>query len=98
MWTYARCLPLSKQPGTKLLIKTISDTIDLAFVLMKSKGENKRNVGYKCAVSRVQVEWLVPPLDIILAQITGMQVIVVICMSVIFRIRTRRFPHLGTDT
>jgi hypothetical protein len=25
---------------------------------MKSKGRNKRNEGYRCAVSRVQVEWL----------------------------------------
>jgi hypothetical protein len=59
MWTYARCLPLGKQPGTKLLIKTIEDTIDLAFVLMKSKGKNRRNVGYRCVVSKVQADWLV---------------------------------------
>ncbi|KAH6671185.1 hypothetical protein B0J14DRAFT_89821 [Halenospora varia] len=58
MWTYARCLPIGKQPGTKLLIKTISDLMELAFVLMKSKAKNKKNVGYKCAVSKVQVEWL----------------------------------------
>ncbi|KAH8657402.1 hypothetical protein BGZ60DRAFT_130395 [Tricladium varicosporioides] len=58
MWTYARCLPTGKQPGTKLLIKTISDLMELAFVLMKSKAKNEKNVGYKCAVSKIQVEWL----------------------------------------
>lgn len=58
MWTYAKYLPLGKQPGTKLLLKTINDLIELAFVLMKGKGKNKRNVGYKCALSKVQVEWL----------------------------------------
>jgi hypothetical protein len=38
--------------------ETISDTIDLAFVLMKSKGKNQKNVGYKCGVSKCMVEWL----------------------------------------
>ncbi|EPE28187.1 hypothetical protein GLAREA_04978 [Glarea lozoyensis ATCC 20868] len=54
MWTYARHLPTGKQPSTKLLI----NTTDLAFVLMKSKGKNKKNVGYKCGVSKTMVEWL----------------------------------------
>ncbi|KAG9231544.1 hypothetical protein BJ875DRAFT_382758 [Amylocarpus encephaloides] len=58
MWTYAKCLPVGKQPGTKLLCKTITDLIDLAFVLMKSKGKNKKNIGYKCALSKLQVKWL----------------------------------------
>ncbi|RDL40109.1 uncharacterized protein BP5553_00088 [Venustampulla echinocandica] len=58
MWIYARCLPVRKQPGTNLLIKTISDLIDLAFALMKSKSKNSKNIGYKCALTKVQVEWL----------------------------------------
>jgi hypothetical protein len=58
MWTYARCLPVGKQPGTQLLIKTTRDLIELAFLLMKSKARNARNKGYACAVSKVQVEWL----------------------------------------
>ncbi|CZR51337.1 related to telomerase reverse transcriptase [Phialocephala subalpina] len=58
LWTYAKCLPVGKQPRTKLVIKTISDLIELAFVLMKSKGKNRRNVGYGCKLSKVQVEWL----------------------------------------
>jgi len=73
MWTYARCLPLRKQPSSKLVIResfldcifemvltvaeTITNLIDLAFVLLKSKGNNRGNEGYKCAVSKTQVEW-----------------------------------------
>lgn len=79
MWTYARCLPVGKRPGTKLLIstpptypskaradangsrlETISEVVELAFVLMKSKSKNKKNVGYKCALTKMQVEWYVP--------------------------------------
>ncbi|KUJ22916.1 uncharacterized protein LY89DRAFT_314076 [Mollisia scopiformis] len=56
MWTYAKCLPAGKQPGTQLILKTIRDLIELAFVLMKSKGKNKKNVGYKFALSKMQVE------------------------------------------
>jgi hypothetical protein len=58
MWTYARCLPVGKQPGTKLIIKTVKDLIELAFLLIKGKGKNKKNKVYKCGVSKVQVEWL----------------------------------------
>jgi hypothetical protein len=32
--------------------------IELAFVLMKSKSRKRGNEGYKCAVSKVQVEFL----------------------------------------
>lgn len=28
-------------------------------MLMKGKGRNKKNVGYKCVVKKVQVEWYV---------------------------------------
>ena len=35
----------------------ISDLIELAFVLMKSKRRNKKNLGYECVVKKVQVEW-----------------------------------------
>jgi hypothetical protein len=58
MWTYARCLPVGKQPGTNLLIKTITDLIEMAYVLVKSKGKNKRNVGYQCGVKKMQVEYM----------------------------------------
>lgn len=44
-------------------IETITDLIELAFILMKSKERNKRNVGFKCVVRKVWVEWYVflPP-------------------------------------
>ena len=75
LYTYNRCLPVGKQPGTNLLIskyflsyfhnlnadclttETICDVVELAFVLMKSKGRNKKNAGYECVVKKVQVEW-----------------------------------------
>ncbi|KAH9212849.1 hypothetical protein DL95DRAFT_391013, partial [Leptodontidium sp. 2 PMI_412] len=58
MWMYARCLGVGKRPGWRLVVGTIENLINLAFVLMKSKAKNKKNVGYKCALTRVQVEWL----------------------------------------
>ncbi|KAG0650734.1 Telomerase reverse transcriptase [Hyphodiscus hymeniophilus] len=58
LYTYNRCLPVGKQPGTGLVTKTISDLVELAFVLMKSKGRNRKNLGYQCVVKKVQVEWL----------------------------------------
>ncbi|PMD19565.1 hypothetical protein NA56DRAFT_193906 [Hyaloscypha hepaticicola] len=58
MWTYAKCLPVGKQPGTKLLIKTITDLIEMAYVLIKSKGKNKKNEGYQCGVKKAQLEYL----------------------------------------
>jgi hypothetical protein len=59
MHTYNRCLPNEKQPAPHLIVKTIQDLIELAFVLMKSKGKNKTNMGYKCGVKKIQVEWYV---------------------------------------
>jgi len=58
MWTYAKCLPGGKQPGTNLLIKTITDLIEMAYVLIKSKGKNKKNEGYQCGVKKAQLEYL----------------------------------------
>jgi len=58
MWTYAKCLPGGKQPGTNLLIKTITDLIEMAYVLIKSKGKNKKNEGYQCWVKKAQLEYL----------------------------------------
>jgi hypothetical protein len=58
MWTYARCLPVGKQPGTTLLIKTITALIEMPYALVKSKGRNKRNEGYQCGVKKAQVEYM----------------------------------------
>jgi hypothetical protein len=53
--TYIRCLPSNKQPSSRLVINAISDLVELAFVLMKSKGRKERS---KCAVKKKQVEWM----------------------------------------
>jgi len=42
---------------TKGNLGTIENLVDMAFVLLKSKGKNKKNEGYRCAVSKAQVEW-----------------------------------------
>jgi hypothetical protein len=72
MWTYVKCLPAQKRPGTKLVtseplcdvftltltgVGTFTSLVDLAFALIKSKRKNKRNEGYRCVVSKLQVEW-----------------------------------------
>ncbi|KAI9814856.1 MAG: hypothetical protein M1832_005658 [Thelocarpon impressellum] len=57
-YRYAKCMPPRKQPQTRLLIRTIHDMIDLAFVLMKSKGKHGQNGHFRCAVSKAQVKWL----------------------------------------
>ncbi|CZT53158.1 uncharacterized protein RSE6_14616 [Rhynchosporium secalis] len=51
MWTYRRCLLNS---GKKISAKMV-----ISFTLMKSKARNPRNVGYKCGITRVEVESLV---------------------------------------
>lgn len=48
-------------------IETIENLVNLAFVLMKSKAKNKKNVGYKCGLTKVQVEWYVVPLSLFLS-------------------------------
>ncbi|KAH8603107.1 hypothetical protein B0O99DRAFT_605134 [Bisporella sp. PMI_857] len=58
MWTYARFLPPRSHPSTTLLVKTVEDLVGLAFALIKGKGRRKGMEGYRCAVGRVQVEWL----------------------------------------
>ena len=59
-WTYARCLPINKHPGTKLLIKTITDLVEMAYALIKSKGRGKKGaeLGYKCTISKMQVQFM----------------------------------------
>ncbi|KAG4440367.1 hypothetical protein IFR05_004160 [Cadophora sp. M221] len=66
MWMYARCLG-GKRPGWRLVVETIENLINLAFILTKSKAKNTKNVGYKCALTKVQVEWYVKRLSLLLA-------------------------------
>ncbi len=48
---------LNREHPNHEIIEIITDLIELAFVLMKSKGRNKKNAGYKCGLSKIQVEW-----------------------------------------
>jgi telomerase reverse transcriptase len=56
MWTYAKCFPSVKRPGASLVIRTIEALVELADVLLRSK--RKGNIGYRCAVTKGQIEWL----------------------------------------
>jgi hypothetical protein len=38
--------------------ETITDLTEMAYVLVKSKGKNKRNEGYTCGVKKAQVEYM----------------------------------------
>lgn len=38
---------------------TIEDLVKLAFALIKSKERNGKNVGYKCVLNKMQIEWFV---------------------------------------
>ncbi|RDW68574.1 hypothetical protein BP5796_09231 [Coleophoma crateriformis] len=55
MWLYARSLPKLR---AGVIVKTIEDVLSLAFLLLKSKGWNRRNVRYECRVSKRQVDRL----------------------------------------
>ncbi|KFY02560.1 hypothetical protein O988_02079 [Pseudogymnoascus sp. VKM F-3808] len=58
MCAYNRCLPTQKQPAADITIRTIDGLVNLAFVLIKSKEKNPKNIGYRCAVSKAEIRWL----------------------------------------
>lgn len=58
MCAYNRCLPTQKQPSADITIRTIGGLVDLAFVLIKSKEKNPKNLGYRCAISKTEIRWL----------------------------------------
>jgi hypothetical protein len=39
-------------------LETIKDSVEMAYVLIKSKGKNRKNEGYQCALKKAQVEYL----------------------------------------
>ncbi|SLM33959.1 telomerase reverse transcriptase [Lasallia pustulata] len=57
-YRYAKCLCKHRRPQQSLMIKTIHDLVNLAFVLIKSKHKNPRVQGYQCAINRLQIQWL----------------------------------------
>ncbi|OBT59037.1 hypothetical protein VE04_01035 [Pseudogymnoascus sp. 24MN13] len=58
MCAYTRCLPTQKQPGADIIIRTIVGLVDLAFLLIKSKEKNPKNLAYRCAISKTEIRWL----------------------------------------
>lgn len=61
MYAYNKSLATrgpNARAGTALVIRTIESLIDLAFVLMMSKGSNPKNVGFRCQMSKGEVKWL----------------------------------------
>lgn len=58
MCAYTRCLPTQKQPSADIIIRTIVGLVDLAFLLIKSKEKNPKNLGYRCVISKTEIRWL----------------------------------------
>ncbi|KAL6716246.1 Telomerase reverse transcriptase [Lecanora helva] len=56
-YRYMKCMGHNGQPHLGLLIGTISDLVDLAFVLIKGKHRSQLADDYACAVSKCQVQW-----------------------------------------
>ncbi|KAI4225667.1 MAG: hypothetical protein L6R36_003747 [Xanthoria steineri] len=57
-YRYAKSLRCEQQPHTALMIGTIQDVMETAFVLVQAKHRNPGWQGYRCAVSKRQVQWL----------------------------------------
>lgn len=59
-WAYAKCLSarLKDNQPAGLLIATIKELIDVAFLLLTSKTRKLRYPGYRCSVKKTQVAWL----------------------------------------
>ncbi|KAI9759141.1 MAG: hypothetical protein M1835_000449, partial [Candelina submexicana] len=55
---YVKSLPAPKKPKASLLTRTISDLIELGFVLIKSKRKKPSSPDYVCSITKAQVNWL----------------------------------------
>ncbi|CAK3842412.1 Telomerase reverse transcriptase [Lecanosticta acicola] len=56
---YVKSLPVSKQPGSSLVVRTVDDSIKLACVLMKRRKKTKKDIlDYECCVKWNQTRWL----------------------------------------
>ncbi|MCJ1474607.1 hypothetical protein MMC13_003267 [Lambiella insularis] len=56
VYRYAKAMGGEGLPSS-LLIRTITDLGELAFVLIQSQHESQRSRGYECSVRRSQIEW-----------------------------------------
>lgn len=57
-YRYVKLMPYKQQPHESLLVETIRDLIEMAFMLVKAKHRNQTSHEYACAVSKRQVQWL----------------------------------------
>lgn len=58
-WAYARCLAATKRPSVKVWVDTITDLIDVAYLLLNSKARKVRYPKYESKITKGQVRWLV---------------------------------------
>lgn len=54
-WAYLRLLPSQKQPGSRLIIDSISKLLDVAHLLLTSPSRKLKHHGYECKLSKMQV-------------------------------------------
>lgn len=58
-WAYARCLATTKRPSVKVWVDTITDLVDVAYLLLNSKARRVRYPKYESKVTKSQVRGLV---------------------------------------
>ncbi|MCJ1286569.1 hypothetical protein MMC26_005915 [Xylographa opegraphella] len=58
-YRYAKAMGGRRRLPASLLKQTIQDLSKLAFVLIESKHHGHSSIGFKCSVSKAQIEWLV---------------------------------------
>lgn len=54
-WAYLRCLSSGTQPGSHLIIDSISKLLDVAHLLLTSASRKMKHPEYECKLSRMQV-------------------------------------------
>lgn len=57
-WAYARCLSATKRPSVKVWMDTVTDLVDVAYLLLNSKARRMRYPKYESKVTKGQVRWL----------------------------------------
>lgn len=55
-WAYLRYLPSEKQPGSRVIIDSISKLLDVAHLLLTSPSRKLKHPEYECKLSKMQVK------------------------------------------
>ncbi|KAI9171577.1 Telomerase reverse transcriptase [Paramyrothecium foliicola] len=55
MWAYMRCLPVSRQPSSDLIIRTIAKVVNVAFLLLTGQSRKSRYPNYQCEIRKTQI-------------------------------------------